>query len=324
MPSARWATGSSPRSRTATRTPRRSRASASPTTSPGVASRTSTTWSRARGCAAAATPTRSWRGSSARRCARAAASFTSTPGSAPTAPTPTASTSATGCASPPTTSAARWEQRREVHAAHLQQPRHLRGLLAGRAPRALRRGRPDHHGAHRVRRVDRRRGAGRRVDRQDGSRARRRARGDRWPVRRGQGAAGRLLHRRVRDDRAGRGDRRKLARCQALRDGGPRPDDRFGAGDVTSEARVEDLLHRLAPQVLGALVRRYGRFDACEDAVQEALLAAALQWPVEGEPESPSGWLITVAARRLTDEVRSDTARRRREETAAGDVAPGE
>jgi RNA polymerase sigma factor (sigma-70 family) len=93
---------------------------------------------------------------------------------------------------------------------------------------------------------------------------------------------------------------------------------------VTSEARVEDLLHRLAPQVLGALVRRYGRFDACEDAVQEALLAAALQWPVEGEPESPSGWLITVAARRLTDEVRSESARRRREETAAGDVAPGE
>jgi RNA polymerase sigma factor (sigma-70 family) len=93
---------------------------------------------------------------------------------------------------------------------------------------------------------------------------------------------------------------------------------------VTSEARVEDLLHRLAPQVLGALVRRYGRFDACEDAVQEALLAAALQWPVDGEPESPAGWLITVAARRLTDEVRSESARRRREETAAGDVAPGE
>jgi RNA polymerase sigma factor (sigma-70 family) len=89
-------------------------------------------------------------------------------------------------------------------------------------------------------------------------------------------------------------------------------------------AQVEDLLHRLAPQVLGALVRRYGRFDACEDAVQEALLAAALQWPVEGEPENPSGWLITVASRRLTDQLRSEHARRRREETLAGEVPPGE
>ena len=89
-------------------------------------------------------------------------------------------------------------------------------------------------------------------------------------------------------------------------------------------AQVEDLLHRLAPQVLGALVRRYGRFDACEDAVQEALLAAALQWPVEGEPDNPSGWLITVASRRLTDQLRSEHARRRREETLASEVAPGE
>ena len=89
-------------------------------------------------------------------------------------------------------------------------------------------------------------------------------------------------------------------------------------------AQVEDLLHRLAPQVLGALVRRYGRFDACEDAVQEALLAAALQWPVEGEPDNPSGWLITVATRRLTDQLRSEHARRQREETLASEVAPGE
>jgi RNA polymerase sigma factor (sigma-70 family) len=91
---------------------------------------------------------------------------------------------------------------------------------------------------------------------------------------------------------------------------------------VTS--RVEDLLHRLAPQVLGALVRRYGRFDACEDAVQEALLAAALQWPVEGEPDEPSAWLITVASRRLTDQLRSEGARRRREEAVAAEVPPGE
>jgi RNA polymerase sigma factor (sigma-70 family) len=81
-----------------------------------------------------------------------------------------------------------------------------------------------------------------------------------------------------------------------------------------------DLLRALAPQVLGILVRRYGRFDACEDAVQEALLAAAVQWPAEGLPESPRGWLVTVASRRLTDQLRSEQARRRREDTAAAQV----
>lgn len=80
---------------------------------------------------------------------------------------------------------------------------------------------------------------------------------------------------------------------------------------------VEDLLRRHAPQVLGALVRRYGHFDAAEDAVQEALLAAAGQWPESGLPDNPRGWLIRVAARRLTDQLRSESARRRREETAA-------
>ena len=85
-----------------------------------------------------------------------------------------------------------------------------------------------------------------------------------------------------------------------------------------------DLLRALAPQVLGILVRRYGRFDACEDAVQEALLAAAVQWPAEGMPESPRGWLVTVASRRLTDELRSEHARRRREDTAAAQVPADE
>ncbi|MGW7368088.1 RNA polymerase sigma factor [Streptomyces sp. NPDC054841] len=86
---------------------------------------------------------------------------------------------------------------------------------------------------------------------------------------------------------------------------------------MTRTTDVEDLLRRHAPQVLGTLVRRYGRFDPAEDSVQEALLAAAQQWPEEGVPDNPRGWLIRVASRRLTDQLRSDEARRRREETAA-------
>jgi RNA polymerase sigma factor (sigma-70 family) len=78
---------------------------------------------------------------------------------------------------------------------------------------------------------------------------------------------------------------------------------------------VEALLRELAPRVLTALTRRYGDFDACEDAVQEALLAAATQWPGEGLPDNPKAWLITVASRRRTEQWRSDTARRRRETT---------
>ncbi len=74
-------------------------------------------------------------------------------------------------------------------------------------------------------------------------------------------------------------------------------------------------VRRLAPEVLGTLVRRYGHFDECEDAVQEALVAAAVQWPVEGRPASPKAWLLTVAARRLANRLRSDGARRRREQT---------
>jgi RNA polymerase sigma factor (sigma-70 family) len=75
----------------------------------------------------------------------------------------------------------------------------------------------------------------------------------------------------------------------------------------------EHLLRELAPQALGAVIRRFGDFSAAEDAVQEALLAAALQWPQEGVPDNPRGWLIHVAARRMTDHLRTELARRRRE-----------
>jgi RNA polymerase sigma factor (sigma-70 family) len=80
---------------------------------------------------------------------------------------------------------------------------------------------------------------------------------------------------------------------------------------------VEGLLRDLAPQVLGAVVRRYGHFDTAEDAAQEALLAAAMQWPKDGIPDNPRGWLITVASRRLTDLLRSEQARQRRENAVA-------
>ena len=80
---------------------------------------------------------------------------------------------------------------------------------------------------------------------------------------------------------------------------------------------VADLLREQAPQVLGALLRRYGQFHLCEDASQEALLAAALQWPDGGVPENPRGWLITVASRRLMDQVRSERSRRNREDLIA-------
>ena len=83
---------------------------------------------------------------------------------------------------------------------------------------------------------------------------------------------------------------------------------------TTTEPHDWQVVRRLGPEVLGTLVRRYGHFVLCEDAVQEALLAAARQWPAEGWPASPTAWLLTVASRRLTDALRSDEARRRREE----------
>ncbi|MFJ6455650.1 RNA polymerase sigma factor [Paenarthrobacter sp. NPDC091669] len=89
------------------------------------------------------------------------------------------------------------------------------------------------------------------------------------------------------------------------------------------EARIEDLLRTLAPQVLGALARTHGQFDACEDAVQEALLEASLRWPM-ALPDNPRAWLMAVASRRLVDMWRSESARRAREERATAiDVQAG-
>jgi RNA polymerase sigma factor (sigma-70 family) len=87
---------------------------------------------------------------------------------------------------------------------------------------------------------------------------------------------------------------------------------------------VEGLLRSLAPQVLGILVRRFGDFDACEDALQEALLAATLHWAADGIPDKPRGWLLQTATRRFTDLTRSEQARRRREEQAAREPPPGD
>ena len=83
--------------------------------------------------------------------------------------------------------------------------------------------------------------------------------------------------------------------------------------DASFESTFEHLSRELAPQVLGWLIRRFRNFAAAEDCVQEALLAAATQWPAEGPPDNPRGWLMQVAARRMTDHLRSEGARRRRE-----------
>ena len=97
-------------------------------------------------------------------------------------------------------------------------------------------------------------------------------------------------------------------------------------GYVSPAERPENalfgLLRELAPRVLGVLVRRNGNFDDCEDAVQEALLAAAVTWPVDGLPKNPTGWLITTASRRLVEIWRKEAARRRREDAYALEPAP--
>ncbi len=92
---------------------------------------------------------------------------------------------------------------------------------------------------------------------------------------------------------------------------------------MTTVPGIEDLLRELAPRVLGGVIRRYGDFADAEDAVQEALIAAAATWPSEGVPDNPLGWLIRVASRRLANAYRSDDARRRREELAASWSAAG-
>ncbi len=85
---------------------------------------------------------------------------------------------------------------------------------------------------------------------------------------------------------------------------------------------VVDVLREVAPSVLGVLVRRHQEFDACEDALQEALLAASTTWPADGIPVNPTGWLVTAASRRLVEAWRRDSARRRREENDARREAP--
>ena len=86
---------------------------------------------------------------------------------------------------------------------------------------------------------------------------------------------------------------------------------------ASAEASALHLLRDVAPQVLGVVARRHGDFAAAEDAVQEALIAAAAQWPVAGIPSNPRGWLYQVAVRRLNDHLRSEMARRRREDAVA-------
>lgn len=89
----------------------------------------------------------------------------------------------------------------------------------------------------------------------------------------------------------------------------------------TAPGAIERLLGEFAPQVLAALLRRFASFPEAEDALQEALLAAALRWPREGLPQNPRGWLFKVASRRLIDGMRSDLARRRRERAWTADVS---
>jgi RNA polymerase sigma factor (sigma-70 family) len=90
--------------------------------------------------------------------------------------------------------------------------------------------------------------------------------------------------------------------------------------DLPHDVPFEHLLRELAPQVLGAVARRFRDFSSAEDAVQDAMIAAFTQWPKEGVPENPRGWLIQVACRRMTDQLRSEIARRERETAVAAET----
>src|SRR5262249_38061580 len=173
--------------------------------------------------------------------------------------------------------------------------------------------------ADRLRRVRRRAGPHRPGARPPGPAARRRPGRHRRAVPGDPGGAGRLHDRRRLRHRPGHRDRRRVrqpGRRRRVRRHPPDRGRRRGAVGLNAPPRAtEDLLRRLAPQVLGAVVRRFGHFDTAEDAVQEALLAAATKWPSDGVPDDPRAWLIKVASRRLTDLLRSEQARQRREDT---------
>jgi predicted RNA polymerase sigma factor len=89
---------------------------------------------------------------------------------------------------------------------------------------------------------------------------------------------------------------------------------------VTEPSLDRHLVREIAPQVLGVIARKHGDFAAAEDAVQEALIAASVQWPVAGVPTNPKGWLYQVAIRKLSDQARSESARRKREERVATEI----
>jgi len=91
--------------------------------------------------------------------------------------------------------------------------------------------------------------------------------------------------------------------------------------EQASDPPIGHLLRELAPHVLGIVARRFADFDAAEDAVQEASIAAVIQWALEGVPENPRAWLTQVALRKMTDHIRSESARRRREMELAGEAA---